>query len=241
MKPFTAEERIALAKLDLFADLEPPQLSEIMTAAGRRTVEAGRILFFQGDPAETFYIVLKGRVKLSQVTPDGQQVILRYSTSGESFGVIAVLSEMEYPVTAEAAAECQLLTWNRSTMRQLMERYPQIALNSLQILASRVREFQDRMRELATERVERRLARALLRLAHQTGRKTPEGVLIGMPISRQNLAEMTGTTLFTVSRILSQWETQGLVKTGREQVTISFPHGLVVIAEDLPDSRPPQD
>jgi CRP/FNR family transcriptional regulator, nitrogen oxide reductase regulator len=241
MKPFTAEERSALTKLDLFADLEPPHMSEIMSAAVRRMVEAGTILFFQGDPADTFYIVIKGRIKLSQVTPDGQQVILRYSASGESFGVIAVLSEMEYPVTAEAAAESQLLTWDRSTMRRLMERYPQIALNSLQILASRVREFQDRMRELATERVERRLARALLRLAHQTGRKTPEGVLIGMPISRQNLAEMTGTTLFTVSRILSQWETQGLVKTGREQVTISFPHGLVVIAEDLPDSRPPQD
>ena len=126
-----------------------------------------------------------------------------------------------------------MLAWDETEMHRLMEQIPQISINALGILASRVREFQDRLRELATERVERRIAHTLLRLARQTGRKVPEGVLIDMHLTRQDLAEMTGTTLYTVSRTLSQWEAQGLVQSSRERVVIRFPHGLVSIAEDL--------
>ncbi|MGE5140292.1 MAG: Crp/Fnr family transcriptional regulator, partial [Rudaea sp.] len=89
-------------------------------------------------------------------------------------------------------------------------------------------------RELSTERVERRVANALLRLAQQTGVKTPEGVLIDLALTRQDIADMTGTTLYTVSRILSHWEQRGLVETGRERIVIRSPHGLVAIAQDLP-------
>jgi len=101
-------------------------------------------------------------------------------------------------------------------------------------VTGRVREFQGRYRELATERVERRLSRMIIRLANQVGKKTSEGVLLDLPLTRQDLAEMSGTTLFTVSRILSQWEAQGLVQAGREKLLIVFPYGLVRIAEDLP-------
>jgi CRP-like cAMP-binding protein len=118
-------------------------------------------------------------------------------------------------------------------MNRLMEQCPRIAINAIQILAERIREFQDRIRELATERVERRIARALLRLARQSGKKVSEGVLIDLPLTRQDLAEMSGTTLYTVSRTLSQWESQGLVYASREKVIIRYPHGLVMIAEDL--------
>jgi CRP-like cAMP-binding protein len=95
-------------------------------------------------------------------------------------------------------------------------------------------EVQDRYRELATEKVERRIARTLLRLAAQSGRRVAEGVLIDIPLTRQDIAQMTGTTLFTVSRTLSEWERQGLLSVGRERVVIREPHALVKIAEDLP-------
>ncbi len=108
-----------------------------------------------------------------------------------------------------------------------------MAVNALRFLAGRLHELQDRYRELATERVERRVARAVLRLARQAGRKTDAGILIDLPLSRQDLAEMTGTTLYTVSRILSSWESAGLVEVGRERVVIKRGHGLVSIAEDL--------
>jgi CRP-like cAMP-binding protein len=110
---------------------------------------------------------------------------------------------------------------------------PKLALNAVRMMADHVLEFQERFSQLATERVERRLARSILRLASQAGRKIEDGVLIDLPLSRQDLAEMNGTTLYTVSRIMSQWEEQGLVRLGRERVVIRFPHGLVRIAEDL--------
>jgi CRP-like cAMP-binding protein len=86
-----------------------------------------------------------------------------------------------------------------------------------------------------TERVECRVARALLRLVHEAGRRVDKGVEIDFPISRQDIAEMTGTTLFTVSRLLSAWEERGIVKSGRQQIVLTKPHALVVIAEDIPD------
>jgi CRP-like cAMP-binding protein len=111
---------------------------------------------------------------------------------------------------------------------------PRLALNGMKVIAGRFAELQDRYRELATERVERRVARALLRLVRQVGRQIEGGVLIDMPLSRQDLAEMTGTTLYTVSRILSKWEERGLVDGGRERVVLRKSHELVIIAEDLP-------
>jgi CRP-like cAMP-binding protein len=90
------------------------------------------------------------------------------------------------------------------------------------------------VRELSTQRVERRIARTILRLARQSGRKIEQGVLVDLPLSRQDIAEMTGTTLYTVSRVLSDWEDRGLVQSERQQVIITYPHGLVSLAEDIP-------
>jgi CRP-like cAMP-binding protein len=94
-----------------------------------------------------------------------------------------------------------------------------------------IQEMQERYRELATEKVERRIARALLRLVAQMGVKMEKG--IELTFTRQDLAEMSGTTLYTVSRVLSEWERQGVVEAGRERVLIRNPHGLVSIAEEL--------
>jgi CRP-like cAMP-binding protein len=113
-----------------------------------------------------------------------------------------------------------------------------MALNGLRMVAGRFRDLQRRYQELATERVERRVARTLLRLTRQAGKGVPEGVLLDLPLSRQDLGDLTGTTLYTVSRILSRWEQDGLITTGRERVIVCKPHGLVAIAEDLPSTPP---
>jgi CRP-like cAMP-binding protein len=223
-----------LASAPIFKDLDDRQLSEVLGAGQQRSVDTATFLYMQGDEANAFYLLLDGRIKLTQVTPDGQEIILRYASPGDSFGLIAVLAEQTYPVSAFAVNDSKIWVWQRSEMHALLSRMPTMAMNAIRILSGRVREFQDRVRELSTERVERRIARALLRLAHQTGKKAPQGVYLDLPISRQDLAEMTGTTLFTVSRTLSKWETMGLIITGREQIIIHAPHGLVSIAEDLP-------
>jgi len=222
-----------LAQVSLFHGLPPRALQAVLTAGQELTYAEDSFLFYQDDPVERVYVLIEGRVKLSQLSNDGQQVIMRMITPGLLFAAISIVEGAHYPVSAQAAADCRVISWTHAAILELIRQFPLLALNALEVMGTQVREFQNRYRELATERVERRLARAILRLAAQAGRKTDEGVLLDLPISRQDLAEMSGTTLFTVSRILSQWEGQGLVATGRERIVIRFPHGLVSIAEDL--------
>jgi CRP-like cAMP-binding protein len=214
--------------------LSPSELQVVSQAARLRQLERHAFLFHQGDPATSFYILVEGQVRLTQVTPEGHQVLVRFISSGETIGIIAALENTVYPLSAQAVEECQVLAWDSTTLEQLMERYPRIAINGLQLVSQRWRELEERYLELATERVERRVAQALLRLVRQVGRKVEGGILIDLPLTRQDLAEMTGTTLYTVSRILSRWEQENLVETGRERVLICYPHGLARIAEDLP-------
>lgn len=223
-----------LRKIGLFKDLTDIELQSVMREASELKFDQGSFLFYQDDPAERIFVLKSGRVKLYQLSNDGQQVLMRVMTPGMMFAAISLVEGAMYPVSAEAAEDCEVLYWSQQTLLGLIHRFPVLALNAIKVLAGHVREFQDRYRELATERVERRIARAVLRLANQTGVKTDEGVLLNLPLSRQDLAEMSGTTLFTVSRILSQWEEKGLVSAGRERLVIRFPHGLVSIAEDLP-------
>ena len=223
-----------LHEIDLFRDLEADQLEEVLQAAHQHRLAKETYLFHQGDAADQIHVLLEGSLRLSQVTPEGQQVLLHYLYPGQSVAILAVLSEMEYPASAQAVEDSLILAWDRETMSGLMLRFPRIALRAIEVLAGHARGFQDRIRELSTERVERRLARALLRLAQQVGSKVQDGVRINLSLSRQDLSEMTGSTLFTVSRILSQWESEGLIETRRGKILIRAPHDLVAIAEELP-------
>ena len=232
------DPREILRQSDLFAGIGPETMDAVLASSISRAVEEDGYFFFQGDPATHVYILLAGRVKLLQVTPAGQQVIMRVLTPGEAFAGIALLRpKAGYPLSAQAVEDSTALAWEAPTLRALAEKDPAISLNTARVISGYMTEVQDRYRELATEKVERRIARTLLRLAAQSGRKVAEGVLIDIPLTRQDIAQMTGTTLFTVSRTLSEWERQGMLSIGRERVVIKEPHALVTIAEDLPDSR----
>lgn len=223
-----------LRRSSLFRDL-PPELLDLVQARGvHRSVEEGGYFFMQGDPATHAYVLLEGRLKMLQTTPAGQQIALRIILPGETFAGIALLNpEAGYPVTALAVEDSSALAWDTATLRDLMGRDPSIALNTMQLMHGYITEMHERYQALSTERVEQRIARTLLKLAAQSGRKVETGVLIGMALTRQDLAEMAGTTLYTVSRTLSEWERQGLLQLGRERVVIAEPHALVRIAEDL--------
>ena len=225
--------RQLLLDAPFLSGLAPDDRARVAAAASDRPIEKGTTLFHQGDAADRLYFVLAGRIKLTQVTAHGQEVIVRSIGPGEPCGGVAVLGGQTYPVTGEVMLDGRALVWSGPALRRLAEEIPALALSTTRIISERMRELQDRYRELATERVAQRVARTLLRLARQAGRRTDDGVLIDMPLSRQDLAEMNGTTLFTVSRILSEWESRGLIDAGRERVAIRQPHGLVKIAEDL--------
>ena len=222
-----------LLELDLFQGLSKESLEVICRAASRREVPADGFFFFQGDTADWIFVLVKGRIKVSQLTTDGQQVLLRVVTPYALFGGIAFSQQEAYPANALAVEDSLALCWSKTRLMEFVASEPKLALNAIRMMADHVLEFQERFSQMATQRVERRLARSILRLASQAGRKTEDGVLIDLPLSRKDLAEMNGTTLYTVSRIMSQWEDQGLVLLGRERVVIRYPHGLVRIAEDL--------
>jgi CRP-like cAMP-binding protein len=199
-----------------------------------RSVEEGEYFFLQGDKATHAYVLTQGRVKMLEISPDGSQVALRIITPGQTFGGIALLNPPEgYPASALAMEDSAALVWDTQSLRELVEIDPSISLNTMQIMHGYIQELQQRQHALVSQRVEQRIAHTLLKLASQSGKKTEKGVLIVIPLTRQDVAEMSGTTLFTVSRTLKEWERQGVLETGREKVLIRDPHGLVRIAEDL--------
>jgi CRP-like cAMP-binding protein len=217
----------------LFRQIGAEDAAEI-AAHGRETrVRSRGIVFREGEPAAGMHLVLEGRVKLVQSATAGHEVIVRIVGPGEILAAVAVLAGSTYPATARSLEPVRLLSWPRDPLRDLLLRHPQLALNALGILATRVRELQERLLEVSTERVAQRIARALVRLARQTGRRVPDGVLIDVRLSRQDLAELTGTTLFTVSRTLSEWQGLGIVRSHSGRVVVTSPHALVSIAEGL--------
>jgi len=188
-------------------------------------------VFQQGEKAHSFFLLLHGRIRAHRLTPTGEQVVIRFIAPGELFGIAMAIGRDAYPATATAVVDSVVLTWPASMWPGLLARHPGLAIDTMQTLGNRLQESQTRLTEMSTEVVERRVAHALLGLANQGGRKTDEGVLIDFPLSRQDIAQMTGTTLHTVSRIMSAWEAVGIVASGRQKVVIRDPHKLYVLAE----------
>jgi len=226
-----------LKSIDMFDGVDSDHFDRILEDSHTVTFQQDEILFIQGDPADVFYVLIQGRIKLSQLTPEGDQVTLHYLSPGEAFGIIAVLREINYPVTAQAVVDCECLAWSKVKAKKWIISYPQIALNSIRILSKFILNFQDRIRELSTQRVERRIAHSVLRLAKYSGKQTKRGIALGFKITRQDIAEMSGTTLYTVSRTLSKWETLGLVEGHNKSILIKEPHALTNIAEDLGEAK----
>jgi CRP-like cAMP-binding protein len=217
----------------LFEALTPEALQQIAAEAAIRRREPGGTFFQEGDPAAAFFVIQSGTVKLTQLTPEGHQVVLRLLNAGDAFGGVSAFGGGSYPITAEAVTAVSALEWPGAVMRSLMERHSRLALNALRMVAARLHELDAQYRQLATEKVERRIARALVRLVQQSGRRVEGGVLIDLPLSRDDIAQMTGTTLYTVSRLVSRWEAEGILEVGRQRIVVRNPHALMSVADDL--------
>ena len=221
-----------LRQVVVFKDATDDDLSYFLQNSITRSIEEGGFFFFQGDPADYLYVLTSGQVKLLQGNPAGQQVNLRTLYPWQMFGALgAVRQEATYPATAQTIEDSSALAISSQDLTQMMQTRPYLAMGLMQLMTSYIQEMQARYRELATERVQQRIARALLRLASQSGQKAEQG--IELTLSRQDFAEISGTTLYTVSRVLTEWERQGLVSSGREHIRILKPHALVRVAEGL--------
>ncbi len=228
-------DRAVLKSLPLFERMTDPDLDAMLEHAAPRRVAQGDAVFEQGGQAKSFFLLIHGRLKVTQVTHDGQQIIVRMVHPGDLFGFAMALRRSDYPGTARAAAESLVIGWPTDMWSRFVEQNPRLAMTAMQTIGQRLEEAHTRIREMSTEEVEKRVAHAVLRLSKQAGRAVQEGIRIDFPISRQDIAEMTGTTLHTVSRILSAWESKGIVEGGRQKLTVTDSPRLLKLAEGAGD------
>jgi CRP-like cAMP-binding protein len=219
-----------MSRSPVFNGLDEAIFADVFARANLRTVQAGGAFFHQGDPAIAFYILTAGHVKLVRVTPDGHQILSRFVGSGQEFGITSTLSGFAHPMSAQAIENCQALVWAGEVLAQMMEEQTGIALNVVRVLTMRNLQLQHRYQELLTESVEQRLAQALLNLLSTMGRDIDNGTLIDMPLTEEDLAALTGTTMYTVSRMLNKWQRAGLVEATRRRIVVCCPDALKRVA-----------
>jgi CRP-like cAMP-binding protein len=224
----------AFSQAKVFSGLSREALVHIADRFKVREYQRGEILFIEGEPAHVYFIVGEGQVKVFQSSAEGFEVILHMLGPGELVGAFPTLGEGTYPASAQAFTDLVAYSISSKAFDTILEDHHIVTVNLLRFATRVLQASHEKLREMATERVEKRIARMLARLANQVGRQTEAGILIDVPLTRQDLAEMTGTTVFTASRTLKSWERQGILKVGREKVTITDPHRLVIFGEDLP-------
>lgn len=222
----------ALAAIELFYGLPSPTLETVAASARVRRLPKDLRIFSQGDGEVRAHAVIEGGVRITQSGSDGAQIVIRFIGPGEMFGTVSLFTDGRYPADAVTLLETLEASWSEAQLLELIHRHPQIGINAIRIIGRRLQEVQDRVRELATQRAERRVAHAVLRIAHQAGHSTIEGTAIEFPLRRKDLADIAGTTLYTASRILTAWEKAGFLATRNRRLTIRHPSEIVRIAED---------
>ena len=213
----------------LFEGIAPQDRREILSAARAEHYPRRQIIFSQGEPIRQIILLSFGCVKITQSGQSGFEVILRLSGRGELVGTTGLCLRCNHCSTARAVRDSSALVWEAAVFESLSERFPNLRRNRLRILNECLLDLEERFREISTEKVAPRLGREIVRLLGQVGRRVNGYVEINL--SREELAQLTGTTLFTVCRLLSQWERQSLVSTGRETVMVRNVAGLVRLYE----------
>jgi len=220
-------EKIALLrKVPLFSALNDVELAELASLTRERRLATGESVFWEGAPAEWFYLIAEGRIKVAKLSSTGKEIILSFFGSGEMFGEVAVFENQPYPASALAVEQTRLLVLRKEHFSALLLKYPSLGMRVIAVLSGRLRDAQNRLRDLAGERVEQRLARLLLSLSERLGPT--------LTFTRQELSDMAGTTTETAIRITSQWKERGLITTERGAITIADPVKLRLLADGPP-------
>lgn len=223
-------DEIPLGRMSPFCRLDAQQLREVLDLAESCCPAGGTVIFDEGQSARRFHILLSGHVRFVRLTAEGNQIIILHIPKGQMFGIAVALGQSKHHVTAIAADDCQILSWPNALWPVFTAKYEGFAAETLRSIGARANEMSNRIVELSTKLVEQRIACALLRMIAQSGREVAGGVEIGFPVTRQNIADMTGTTMHTVSRCLSVWEKQGLVKSTRCLIVVKDPRRLAMMS-----------
>jgi len=219
-----------LRRSALFRRLTPDDRQRLAAVATLRTFEKGTTLFNEGDGSELMYTVVTGRVKVFKTTPRGTDVILELFGPGDPVGAVAVYESRPYPASAIALEPTSCLLIPRQAFFALLEGYPTMVRGLLVGLTHRLVELTNRLTELSGGRIEGRLARFFLKLGTDIGQRRDDGVFIPLVLSRQELADMIGTTIETSIRIMSRWGKDGVVRTDKDGFVIVDRAALETVA-----------
>jgi CRP-like cAMP-binding protein len=223
-----------LASSALFAALPEEERMVIARRFSPRRYGKDEYIFWEGEPAEWLVFVAEGQVKMIKHSEGGRETILATFGPGQIVGEVGVLVGEVYPATAQALERAVTLNLRRVDYIELVRRHPDLAWALIQELGRRLQGAHEAIRSLAVEKVERRVARAVLRMANSAGERLDDGtVRISVPLSRQDIADMAGTVIETAIRALSKFQKQGLVETREGYIVLLEPHRLVAIAEEL--------
>ena len=210
----------------IFASLNDDELAELANLAVERSFVPNEFIFWDGDTPEWFFIVAEGKVKVLKHSSSGKEFVIAFFGSGEMFGEVAVFENKPYPASAQAVVETKVVGIKREDFLSFLANHPQVALSIINVLGGRLREAQSRLRDLAAEKVEQRLASVLLMLSSKLG--------LTLPFTRQEIADMTGTTTETVIRVLSHLKDRGIISPARGKVTICDKEKLRLLSEGPP-------
>ena len=210
----------------IFSELSEKELAELAGLAARRSFATGEFVFWEGDAPDSFYIVIEGRVKVLKHSSLGKEFIIAFFGPGEMFGEVAVFQDRPYPASAQAAADTKVLRIRREDFLSFVAQRPQVVLRIISVLGERLRDAQGRLKDLAGERVEQRLAHTLLMLSAKLGAT--------LPFTRQEIADMAGTTTETAIRFISRLKDGGIIRSARGRITILDKTKLRLLSEGPP-------
>ncbi|MCR8828200.1 Crp/Fnr family transcriptional regulator [Pseudosulfitobacter koreensis] len=220
-----------LTHMPPFSKLDRRQIREILDLATSRRYDLGVNVFEEGMPAERFYMLLDGHIRVIRTTESGEHVTVLHIPNGQLFGIAKALNRDTYPATAVTATESIALSWPTRLWSMFVKEYDGFATETYGTVGKRMAEMNDRIIAMTTQQVEQRIANAILRLISQSGREVEDGIEIDFPVTRQDISELTGTTLHTVSRLLSAWEKDGIVESRRKRIKVCEPHRLVKLGQ----------
>jgi CRP/FNR family transcriptional regulator, nitrogen oxide reductase regulator len=214
----------------LFLGLPSADCASIVATAQKKSFLRRQTIFSEGSPIRQILLLLSGCVKVSQFGQSGTEVILRLNGPGEIVGSLASLTHVDHCSTAQTLALSSALVWESACFDTVLNRFPIVWRNITRILEDRLQDMDQRFREISTEKVSPRLSSQLVRLMNQVGQRVNGHVEISL--SREEMAQLTGTTLFTVSRLLCQWEVLGIVNVRRGGVLVRDLPALIALSED---------
>jgi len=224
-----------LRSCSVLAALPATELATLATVAREQSYRARDYVFVEGDPALWFCLVKTGRVRIVRQSRGGKDVVLELLGAGEPFGGVAVIERRPYPASAQATEASVVIKLPRDVMVALAERYPSIIKEMALMIGRRLRAAHDSVKSLASDPVQARLAATLLRLAEREGAGGSGGVTLPFHLTRQGLADMTGTTVETAIRIVSRWLKDGLVREEENRLVLADVAALRDLAEGESD------